>query len=81
MAKTNLTLSIDEHLLRQARKIAVDRNTSVNDIVRRHLTELVNASIDPQERLKRLDELLANSKFELGGPITWKREDLYDRGR
>ena len=79
MAKTNLTLSIDENVLRQARKVALDRNTSVDEIVRNHLTELANAAIDPQERLKRLDELLRSSRFKLGGPITWKREDLYER--
>jgi hypothetical protein len=78
VANTNLTLSIDENVLRQARKIALDRNTSVNEIVRDHLTELVKASIDPQERLRRLDELLANRKFELG-PITWTRDDLHER--
>lgn len=81
MAKTNLTLSLDEDLLRQARKVAIDRNTSVNEIVRQHLEELVKTSIDPQKRLKRLDELLAKSRYRIGGPITWKREELYDRSK
>jgi predicted HicB family RNase H-like nuclease len=37
----NLTLVLDEDLLRAARKAALDRNTSVNQLVRTYLEQLV----------------------------------------
>ena len=40
----NLTLVIDEDILLAARKIALDRRTSVNQLVREYLTTLVEES-------------------------------------
>jgi predicted transcriptional regulator len=75
----NVTLSVDDELLREARKIAVDRDTSVSEIVRRHLTELVE-----RERVRRsfiakhLDELFAASTAASEGRRV-RRETLHER--
>jgi hypothetical protein len=74
----NLTLTIDEEILRSARKLALDRKTSVNQMVREYLTGLVSESSRTQAALARFDELVKNSKAEVG-EITWTRDDLYDR--
>ncbi len=74
----NLTLTIDEDLLRRARKVAIDRNTSVNQLVRDYLTELVGERQRREAAVERLDELFRQGKGRLG-PITWTRDDLYER--
>ena len=77
MAK-NLTLTLDEELLRAARKVALDRNTSVNQLVRDYLVRLVGEADQRQAELASLDEFFRTSRIEVGRR-TWKREDLHDR--
>jgi predicted transcriptional regulator len=50
----NLTLSVDEDLLRRARELALRENTSVNPLVRDFLTHYVDAR---SRRLQALDAL------------------------
>ena len=75
---TNLTLSIEDDVLRAARKLAAERETTVNAMVRGFLQDLV-AKQDRAARVRQ--ELLAmseNSQMEIG-EITWTRDDLYKR--
>ncbi len=74
----NLTLTIEEAVLRAARKLALDRNTSVNQMVREYLIGLVSETTRGQAAAKRLRELVKESKAVVG-PITWTRDDIYDR--
>ena len=77
MAK-NLTLTVDESLLRAARKVALDRNTSVNQLVRDFLADLVRESGRQQAALAELDEMFRTSTLRVGRR-TWTREDLHER--
>jgi len=43
-ARQNVTLVVEEDLLLAARKVALDRRTSVNQLVREYLTTLVEES-------------------------------------
>lgn len=70
----NLTLVVDDQLLRDARKLAIDQNTSVNQMVREFLEQSVGQSA---ARAKARERLMALSLPI--GPIDWKREDLYER--
>lgn len=76
--KQNLTLAIEEDLLLAARKLALDRRTSVNQLVRDYLIALVE-----EPNRKRLARERLNRAFEAGlvtvGDRTWTRDDLYDR--
>ena len=74
----NLTLTIDEELLRSARKVAIDRNTSVNRLVRDFLAGLVQEADQRQAALARLDEIFQTTRVEIGRR-TWKRQDLHER--
>lgn len=74
----NLTLTIDEGLLRSARKVAVDRDTSVNQLVRDFLVQLVQQTDQRRAATAGLKSFFANSKFEVGS-VTWTREDLHER--
>ena len=73
----NLTISIPDHLLEKARKYAAQRGTSLNNLLREYLEELVGMN---KEQLKKvLNDLLELSDRHTGKLEKWKREDLYDR--
>jgi len=74
----NLTLTVDENILKAARKLALDRDTSVNQMVRDYLTNLVQENDRQAAALKNLKKFWRTSKFDIG-PITWTREDLHER--
>jgi len=74
----NLTLTLDEDLLRAARKVAIDRNTSVNQMVREYLERVVRETDQRQSALARLDEIFRTQRIEVGRR-TWKRQDLHER--
>jgi hypothetical protein len=73
-----LTLSIEEQLLRAARKVALDRNTSVNQLVRDYLSTLVSETDRQKAALADLDELFRTRRFEVG-ERTWTRDDIHER--
>lgn len=78
MALRNLTLAVDEDVLREARKLALDRSTTVNQLVRDHLTRLVQ-----EEGLRAAALVRLRARMDRGilvvGPRTWSREDLHER--
>jgi hypothetical protein len=74
----NLTLAIEDDLLLEARKIALERRTTVNQMVREYLAILV----DRESRLRKARSNLKKA-FERGivdvGDRNWQREDLHAR--
>ena len=66
MRRTNLTLTLDADLLLAARKLALERETSVNQLVRDHLTQLVRETDQQQQALADLKEFFRTSPFEIG---------------
>ena len=74
----NITLAIDEDVLAKVRRIAAEKNTTVNAIVRDHLTQLATREDQSKAAIEELFRLSDESGAEIG-PITWKREDLYER--
>ena len=71
----NLTLTLDDDLLRAARKVAIDRNTSVNRLVRDFLAGLVRETDRRNTALTQTDQLFQTVRIEVGAR-TWSREDL-----
>jgi hypothetical protein len=77
----NITLSIDDNLVKEVRKIAVERDTTLTGLVRAHLQELAaeHAQSGRKRReLEALEESFKQFQFRMG-KRTWKREDLYER--
>jgi hypothetical protein len=74
----NLTLTIDEGLLRSARKVALDRDTSVNQLVRDFLVALVEQAGQRRAALAGLDEVFQSTAVDVG-PRAWTRDQLHDR--
>ena len=77
----NITLSIDDDLVKEVRKIAVERDTTLTGLVRSYLQQLA-AEHAKSGRKRREVEALERSFEQLQirmGKRTWKREDLYER--
>ena len=75
---SNITLNLPDEILDEVRVVAAKRKTTVNAMVRGFLTDVAKSE-DRLSRVRaRFRELAEKSKAEVG-PITWKREDLYDR--
>ena len=77
----NITLSLDDELVKKVRKIAVDRDTTLTGMVRDYLERV--AAEDALRGRKRRDlEALERSfeRFSFNvGKRAWKRSDLYER--
>lgn len=72
----NLTLTIDDELLKKARMHALQRGTSVNALVRDYLERISHDQSDLEEILSGIDAIADAAKAGRGGR-RWSREDLY----
>jgi hypothetical protein len=77
----NITLSLDDDLVKEVRKIAVERDTTLTGLVRTYLQELA-AENAVSGRKRREGEALDRTfeRFQLRiGKRTWTRADLHVR--
>jgi Family of unknown function (DUF6364) len=77
----NITLSLDEKLVKDLRKLAIDRDTTLTGLVREYLEKLAaeNATSGRKRReIEALERSFKQFQFRVG-KRTWKREDLYER--
>jgi len=74
----NVTLAIDEALLREARRIAADRSTTLNAMIREFLKDLAERESQAVTARRRIVELCRASRAEVG-PRTWSRDELHER--
>ncbi|NJN46945.1 MAG: hypothetical protein HC808_11255 [Candidatus Competibacteraceae bacterium] len=77
----NLTISVDDETLKQARVRALQENTSVNAMLGKYLEEYAQNDKIRQRRQEALNSLLALAE-QCGcgrGGATWNRDDLYER--
>lgn len=76
---SNITISIDDTLLKKAKKIAIDRDTSFSGLVRAYIEELVAKEEKHRKlRIDELDALFATSNAETGEK-NWTRDELHER--
>ena len=77
-AMTNLTITIDEALLRRARIRALQQGESVNSIVRRYLESYAGGDRQAEAvaSFLALADRVGGSSGE--GGRSWSRDDLYD---
>ena len=74
----NLTLKIDEKLLRRARIRALEQGTTVNELVRNYLSQYAVARADRMRAFRRFLEIAEEARASSGGRRL-KREELHDR--
>ena len=75
---TNVTLSIDEENLRQARILALQEGTSLNAVIREFITEYITDHKHYQQITGRILEQAEQSRYNSGGR-KWTREELHER--
>lgn len=75
MAKTNLTIQLDDAVIRRARIVAAKRGTSVSALVARELDRLADQEERYEEARRTALELMANA--DPRGGTGWTRDDLY----
>ena len=76
-----ITLSLDDELVMEVRKIAVERGTTLTGLVRAHLEELARGA-RPSRPMPSARDVLERTfnRFQCRlSKKTWRREDLYDR--
>jgi len=76
--KQNVTLSIEKEIIKKGKVVAARKDTSIS----RMLADLLKSMVENDERYeaaKRSALQLLKKGFRLGGKISWKREDLYER--
>jgi Ribbon-helix-helix protein, copG family len=80
MANQNITISLPEEDLREARVLAARRGTSVSQLLARVLRETVERESGYDAAKQRSLALLRQgADLGTGGRVTWSREDLHDR--
>ena len=73
----NITLSIDEEIMKKVRKIAIDKNTTLTAMVREYLTTVANTDAGlKQQQIAELKDSIRRHARDLGSR-TWTRDDLY----
>lgn len=75
MARTNLTVQLDEDVIRQARVVAARRGTSVSALVARELERLAEQDHRYEEARRRASEVMAKTRPR--GGRDWTRDDVY----
>ena len=76
--KQNITLAVDQRLLKKARALAARKGTSVSAMLADELLRIVDGNtVYEQARVRALARLSA--PFHLGGRKMASRESLHDR--
>ena len=74
----NLTVTIDDEVLRRARIRALEHGTSVNALLRDYLVAYAGRDDTQDQALARLLDLSSGSVSRRGS-ASWTRDELHDR--
>ena len=78
IAMTNVTLSVDENDLKQARILALQQGTSLNAVIRKYLKNYIGNGNQHQQVMERILRQADRSQFSSGGR-KWTRDELHER--
>jgi phosphopantothenate synthetase len=79
--RRNITLAIDDSVVREVRKLAIERDTTLTQLVREYLEKLVADTAQTEEKqraIERLEDSFRRFEFRVG-KRTWTRADLHER--
>ncbi len=75
----NITLSVDDEIIKKVRKIAIDKNTTLTAMVREFLTSMATRDArEKNEAVKRLQRSFIELSSDMGRR-KWSRENLHGR--
>ncbi len=75
----NISLNVDEETIKKVRKIAVDKNTTLTEMVRGYLRSIAESDLPVRERMARDLQASFKSLSRDMGKRKWKREQLHER--
>ena len=76
---SNITLSVDDAVIRKVRKIAVDKNTTLTAMVRDYLSSVAAQEAATRDQVaNELRESFGRYSVDMGRH-TWTREELHER--
>jgi predicted transcriptional regulator len=80
MKTQNITLAISKEVLSKARRLAVERHTSLSALVTQMILDLVDQDDSYRAARDRQLALLAQGlNLDTQGAATWTREELHER--
>lgn len=79
MAPRNITLSMPDELVRRAKVLAAQRDTSVSGLVARLLEQLVGDVRDYDDVAAQEHRLMQEGIGLRVGKVTWSRDDVHER--
>lgn len=79
MATRNITLSMPDELVRRAKILAAQRDTSVSGLVARLLEQLVGDVRDYDDVAAHERRLMQEGIGLRVGDITWSRDEVHER--
>lgn len=80
MEKQNVTLALPKDILRQAKILAIEKNTSLSNLLTQTLIELVSqADAYSQAQERYLTLLQDGADLGSNGQVEWSREALHER--
>ena len=74
----NLTLAVDDQLLRRARLRALEQGTSVNALLRKYLEAFAGARTARRQAISELLEMASRAESRRGNR-RWTRDELHER--
>ncbi|MBU0678749.1 MAG: ribbon-helix-helix protein, CopG family [Verrucomicrobia bacterium] len=75
----NLTMRVDEEVLKKARKLAIDRDTTVTQMIREFLEQLAaEEQAQHQWMVRELKDSFTRYSVNVGAR-KWSRDDLHER--
>ena len=74
----NITLKIDDDLLKKARQLAAERKTSFNAIIREKIEEFVSQDSKKEKALMGLESFYTRCKSRIGMK-NWTRDEIHER--
>jgi metal-responsive CopG/Arc/MetJ family transcriptional regulator len=80
MQRQNVTLSLPQNLIKQAKYLATSRHTSLSELMRESLQEKIEEASGFRTAMERQLRLMQNG-FDMGtnGVISVNREELHER--
>lgn len=75
---SNITLSVEDEIIKKVRKIAIEKNTTLTAMVREYLEQVASRDESrKQKTLAGLRQSFARLSRDMG-ERSWRRDDLYD---
>jgi len=77
MQRQNFTLSLPKDIIKKAKIVAIKKDTSLSNLIRRALEEIVEKDQGYDLAMKRHFEILEKGlNFKLKGKMPWTRDEL-----